>query len=80
MDTIADLCRSKEELIAENMFLRQQLIVLEREGKRLKLTQRDRQILVLLSSRIQAWRDALLVVNLIRSLAGTGRASGCSGT
>jgi putative transposase len=60
--TIADLCRSKEELIAENMFLRQQLIVLEREVKRPKLTQHDRQILVLLSSRIQAWREALMVV------------------
>ena len=62
MDTIADLSRSKEELIAENMFLRQQLIVLEREVKRPKLTQRDRQILVLLSSRIEAWREALMVV------------------
>jgi putative transposase len=62
MGTIADLSRSKEELIAENMFLRQQLIVLERQVKRPKLTQRDRQILVLLSSRIQAWREALLLV------------------
>jgi hypothetical protein len=62
MSTIADLNRSKEELIAENIFLRQQLIVLEREVKYPKLTQRDRQILVLLSSRIDAWRDALLVV------------------
>ena len=62
MGTIADLRRSKEELIAENMFLRQQLIVLEREVKRPKLTQRDRQILALLSSRFQAWREALMVV------------------
>jgi putative transposase len=62
MGTIADLSRSKEELIAENMFLRQQLIALEREVKRPKLTQRDRQILVLLSSRIEAWREALMVV------------------
>jgi transposase InsO family protein len=56
------LSRSKEELIAENMFLRQQLIVLEREVKHPKLKQRDRQILVLLSGRIEAWREALLVV------------------
>ena len=62
MGTIADLRRSKEELIVENMFLRQQLIALEREVKRPKLTQRDRQILALLSSRIQAWREALMVV------------------
>jgi hypothetical protein len=62
MGTIADLNRSKEELIAENMFLRQQLIVLEREVERPRLKQRDRQILALLASRIGAWRDALLVV------------------
>jgi putative transposase len=62
MSTIADLNRSREELIAENMFLRQQLIVLEREVGRPKLKQRDRQILVLLASRIEAWRDALMVV------------------
>jgi hypothetical protein len=31
MGTPADLKRSKRELIAENMFLRQQLIVLERQ-------------------------------------------------
>jgi putative transposase len=62
MRTIADLCRSKEELLAENMFLRQQLIVLEREVKRPKLKQHDRQILVLLSIRIQAWREALMAV------------------
>jgi len=62
MGTIADLNRSQEELIAENMFLRQQLIVLEREVECPRLKQRDRQILVLLASRIEAWRDALLVV------------------
>lgn len=44
------------------MFLRQQLIILEREIKRPKLRHRDRQILVLLSSRIEAWREALMVV------------------
>ena len=37
MSTVADLKRSKAELIAENMFLRQQLIVLERQVVRPKL-------------------------------------------
>jgi hypothetical protein len=60
--TLADLRRSKRELIAENMFLRQQLIVLERQVSRPKITQRDRQILVLLASRIKGWREALIVV------------------
>jgi putative transposase len=60
--TLADLKRSKRELIAENMFLRQQLIVLERQVSRPRVTQRDRQILVLLASRIKGWREALIVV------------------
>ncbi len=63
MNTLAaDLKRSRSELVAENMFLRQQLIVLERQVKRPKLTQRDRQILVLLASRVRGWREALVVV------------------
>ena len=62
MSTVADLTRSKPELIAENMLLRQQLIVLERLVERPQLTQRDRQILVLLASQIQGWREAMVVV------------------
>jgi hypothetical protein len=62
MGSFADLKRSKRELIAENMFLRQQLIVLERQVSRPRVTQRDRQILVLLASRIKGWREALIVV------------------
>ena len=38
MSAVADLKRSKPELIAENMLLRQQLIVLERTGR---VTQAD---------------------------------------
>jgi hypothetical protein len=62
MNTLTDLKRNKSELIAENLFLRQQLIVLERQVDRPKLTQHDRRILVLLASRIQGWREALVVV------------------
>jgi hypothetical protein len=60
--TLADLKRNKRELITENMFLRQQLIVLERQVSRPQFTQRDRQILVLLASRITGWREALIIV------------------
>ena len=60
--TLADLKRSKRELIAENVFLRQRLNVLERQVARPKMTQRDRQVLVLLASRIRGWREALIVV------------------
>jgi putative transposase len=59
---LADLKRSKRELIAEKMFLRQQLIVLERQVSRPKMTRQDRQILVLLARRIKGWREVLIVV------------------
>jgi putative transposase len=62
MSVVSDLKRSKSELIAENMFLRQQLIVVERQVLRPKLTQHDRRVLVLLASRIRGWREALVVV------------------
>ena len=62
MSAVSDLRRSKGELIAENLSLRQQLIVLERQVVRPKLTQHDRRVLVLLASRIQSWREALVLV------------------
>jgi putative transposase len=57
-----DLARSKPELILENAFLRQQLIVLQRQTKRPKLTWRDRTVLVLLASKLHAWKEALVIV------------------
>ena len=59
---LTDLTRSKSDLIAENMFLRQQLIVLERQVTRPQLKPRDRQILMLLASRIREWKAALVIV------------------
>jgi hypothetical protein len=46
VSTLADMTRSKSALIAENAFLRQQRIVLERQTKRPVLTPRDRGVLV----------------------------------
>lgn len=60
--TLTDLTRSKSDLIAENVFLRQQLIVLERPVTRPQLKPRDRQILVVLASRIPGWKEALVIV------------------
>ena len=61
-DTLVDLARTKPQLIAENMVLRQQLIVLSRSVKRPRFTQTDRAIFVLLANRVQTWKDALLIV------------------
>ena len=57
-----DLTRSKAELVVENAFLRQQLIVLHRQVKRPVLRQRERVFLVLLAGGLRAWKQALLIV------------------
>jgi putative transposase len=59
---IADLARSKPPLVAENLLLRQQLLVLNRAGKRPRCTRADRALLVVLASQVRHWRDALLIV------------------
>jgi transposase InsO family protein len=57
-----DVGRSKSELIAENAFLRQQLVILRRPATRPTLTSFDRGLLVMLASRLRRWRNALLIV------------------
>jgi putative transposase len=60
--TLADLGRSKSELIAENALLREQLIMLKRQVKRPVCTKADRILLVLLARVVRAWKQALLIV------------------
>ena len=62
LGTLADLGRSKSELIAENALLRQQLIMLKRQVKRPVCTKADRILLVLLARVVRAWKQALLIV------------------
>jgi hypothetical protein len=57
--SLADMTRSRTDLIAENAILRQQLIVLNRQVKRPQLTNRDRLRLVLLARCTQFWQQAL---------------------
>jgi len=58
LGTVADLTRGRSELVLENAFLRQQVIVLSRDKKRPPLTNQDRRLLVLLPS----WKAALMIV------------------
>ena len=51
--TVVDAARSKRDLIAENAFLRQQLIVRKRQTPRPSLMPQDRGLLVLLASRVR---------------------------
>jgi len=62
LSTLADLGRSKSELIAENALLRHQLIVLKRQVKRPTFTRTDRMLLVLLTRLVQTWQQALVIV------------------
>ena len=62
LGTLADLGRSKSELVAENALLRQQLIMLKRQVKRPVCTKTDRILLVLLARVVRAWKQALLIV------------------
>jgi putative transposase len=62
LGTLADLARSKAELIAENALLRQQLIILKRQVKRPACTKTDRILLVLLARGVRAWKQTLLII------------------
>jgi putative transposase len=62
LNTALDLTRSKSELVLENALLRQQLIILQRQTKRPKLTWKDRSLIVLLASKLRTWQEALIIV------------------
>jgi hypothetical protein len=62
LETLADLGRSKSELVAENALLRQQLILLRRQVKRPACTKTDRVLLVLLARVVRTWKQALFIV------------------
>ena len=57
-----DLGRSRQQLIAENTLLRQQLIVASRKVKRPPFRPHERSLLVLLSRLVHNWRNAVLLV------------------
>jgi transposase InsO family protein len=60
--TLADLTRSKSELLMENALLHQQVIILRRSVKRPRCTASDRALLALFASRLRTRRQALLIV------------------
>ena len=62
LETIADLGRSKSELMAENALLRQQLIMLKRQVKRPSCTKADRLLLIILARAVRTWKQALFIV------------------
>ena len=59
LSTARSSLRSQGELVLENLALRQQLAVLERQTKRPQLTRVDRAFWVALSRLWPKWRTAL---------------------
>jgi putative transposase len=59
---LRDVTRSREQLIAENAPLRQQLIVASRRVKRPLFKPHERGLLLVLSRIVHGWRDALWLV------------------
>ena len=62
MGTLADLPRSRAELLAENALLRQQLIVLRCTTKTPRLTWRERLSLVFLARWVPNWKQVLQII------------------
>ena len=62
LGALADHYRSRQELVAENQLLRQQVILLRRQISKPRLAPRDRVSLVLLASRTKTWAGAMLLV------------------
>jgi hypothetical protein len=60
--SLLDLRRSRTHLIAENVMLGQQLIMLNRQVKQPQLTDRDRMWLVLLSRFAKYWQQTIYIV------------------
>jgi putative transposase len=59
---VPDLTRSRSELVLENAFLRQQLIVLNRQVVRSACKPRECVLLVMLASVLRSWKQTLTIV------------------
>jgi putative transposase len=62
LGTFVDMTRRKSELLAENVLLRHQLVILRRQIKRPVYRKRDRLLLVLLARMVRTWKQALFLV------------------
>jgi putative transposase len=60
--TLADLPRSRAELLAENALLRQQLLVLRRNTKTPRLTWPERLSLLILARWVPNWKQVLQII------------------
>jgi len=79
---IAAWFTTRADLIAENLCLRQQLIVLQRRTPRPRLRAGDRRFWILACRWVSRWRESLLVIQpaaVLGCIAGDGRPTGAGG-
>jgi len=62
VETLRDLTRSREELLAENRALRQQVIILRRRVKRPRMSPWDRVALLVFASLTRTWQSMMIIV------------------
>lgn len=62
LGALVDHYRSRQERVAENQLLRQQLILLRHQISKPRLARRERVSLVLLANRMKTWASAMLLV------------------
>ena len=62
LETLRKSIFSKQQLVLENLALRHQLLVYQRNHKKLRLNNNDRAIWVLLSKFLKNWKDVLVIV------------------
>ena len=74
---VHSLMRTRTELAAENLALRQQLAALHRQSKRPRLKKRDRIFWVWFSRLFRNWRSVLVIVQ--PAIAPASQASKSSG-
>ena len=63
-DFFRQLFKAKQNLILENLMLRQQLNIYKRKNKRPKLENTDRIILIWISKIFSKWKSALVIVKV----------------
>ncbi len=80
LETLADLGRNRSELLVENACLRQQLIILRRQVKRLVYTGSERLLFILLARAVRTWRQLCSLSNRRRSFVGIESSSICFGS
>jgi hypothetical protein len=71
-----DTVRSHAELVAENLLLRQQVLVLRRQVARPRITSRDRWWMVVAARVTRTWETALLIVQPATLLRWRGSPNG----